>query len=1800
MPAIDDCADSWRDGRLFVALLHCYAPECMPEFFTATAETAFHRIQEAFGVPQLLDAALLAEHADEEAILAYLTEFILAVRARNEMPENKARRQDDIARWTHQDDSTDTPPLSSEGGSESGNMFTRTRTSTYTMQHLKFTVTGTSSGGVDAEEDVVVQLLDRIAQFHTRLHLITPTRSSYRASAAMRSTSSATPDLESCDETDSRWSSTMNENEDTHLLHPLHAADEDVRAYEQNFNAFQVSLHSFSLDEPIALYPLVDQAYQNLLKDVDLVDLQLAAFKRGFSFANLCRSVRSELEGVQLRMVKTTTTSDTDIQDMENHVQHAGNQVVELACTFDDLFSEDAVYATHLDSLATKTTQVRSWVDEVRIWFAEAERIREWITIRSARLEETTVPDPLKEGTETTRADVESLNVAHKELETEIETFNQQDMARLRAHVKALTGASRANKDLSPADPTVIEITLTTLTELDRLMFALRRKSKDLQVLTHRVTWEEEYGKAMGWLSDTDQQVHDFLTSSARWQAEEDDLHDGDQREQLLAKEKLKELVVQKLLMLEHKRSEFDQGQFTTTVDAFRDLDDAVDVDVPQYLEDRQSGCEQHFEDLLKRLAYLREIVEQRLKMMDFLYQAHLLRQDGHLLLDELAEAQATLHADDNDREMTARVQGMHERIVQLVTSTATRIPYPTTDLQVDKDENEIANQTTRDVVSRKRTDMILLGEELDHALEDLRNALLQARSAKQLSQDANRLCEWANDRLRVVRKTSGSDASSRDELIHLEREHETLRNKLQGKENETIDLLTQIEALLETAAERAIFKDALSEASQDLTEAFDSLRDALDEQARELHELRCKMEDGNSHMARVGQLQAFLAETRAALPVLKQTCGFMTGQSEEQDRQRYEMLQQNVARLTSAFSEQSKLLQALPAESPERLTLNKDWDQLGQELGQLATFADTVGEWYDRQRRLSKVENELLVGMNEAIAGLAKKGEWHAEDVAPLEAQLAQARDVLAQTDREIMGANRDDPLETANYSCARDRRASVADKLAACQDNLDALKQNAKSAVALSAFLEETDRLLAGIQDEKECIGQRMTQAGASSFAALEAPQIEGLYRMIMERATTSEQRHATFLAQMQRLARTPGLEPRVVAGAAQRIQASLDQLADTIALEKRQAAFVRKTQIHAKAGSDLQNWITHCDKAIAGLSPDICLTDEVELRNEMEKLEYKMAEMQPTLRAFQAMPPRILTGNLCELSIDGEQVKATIQAREDTIMQAWDALAQRLEQARQSILASRRNVAIARKVKEILTLIGHLKERGKAIKVAGVRPHGSTRTTASRNSHRSEEDDSDFDEEASVRQCALEAMPTEHTLMIARAGLDLLDRDIEQHLHTKQRDLDTLLQHGQRDIFKDQTSEIAAATQGLQSLIQRKRGAVAIAEELETFLTVAEEQEVLLSAVSEVVARAAPENARLVDGVPSRADLQALLIDLDTRYRYYQPKIGDLFDEAREVAQELTKDKRVAACVQAMEAKWAALQAQAEQRRADLLAMIGPLMMEPSPLARKSISKRASMPAFVQPQPSMSTPRPVATQTKRRPKSALAPRPPVMPATRRTGTFPRTTAKTAPPAAAAVVSRASSRTPETYKADPKNDLDVALGDIVNDSPYKIGVKMVPGEVGKYWFGREKPKLAYCRVLRSRMVMVRVGGGWVELSQFLRDHALIEEGKFVPHAHNGSIREGFLRTNGNTSPVTIRGGAGAGKPQRRTPTPQMRESCSTPTNNQKRMSFGHGIKDGDKFLVPVDGQGNQVEVKMRKAKSRETKFIMPGRTRA
>jgi len=72
--------------------------------------------------------------------------------------------------------------------------------------------------------------------------------------------------------------------------------------------------------------------------------------------------------------------------------------------------------------------------------------------------------------------------------------------------------------------------------------------------------------------------------------------------------------------------------------------------------------------------------------------------------------------------------------------------------------------------------------------------------------------------------------------------------------------------------------------------------------------------------------------------------------------------------------------------------------------------------------------------------------------------------------------------------------------------------------------------------------------------------------------------------------------------------------------------------------------------------------------------------------------------------------------------------------------------------------------------------------------------------------------------------------------------------------------------------------------------------------------------------------------------------------------------------------------------------------------------------------------------------------------------------------------------------YQANPARRVDVELGKIVNGLPIAVQVKAAENEWhdqhGSYWIN---DRLYFCRILRSKTCMVRVGGGWTRLETFL-----------------------------------------------------------------------------------------------------------------
>lgn len=116
----------------------------------------------------------------------------------------------------------------------------------------------------------------------------------------------------------------------------------------------------------------------------------------------------------------------------------------------------------------------------------------------------------------------------HDRIEKETEIFDSGELKKLRKFTKGmyLTFSSlptcqhvtaATQRHLSPEDTDLIELTLTTIYELDKLLHLLRDRSENLDLLGVRLSWEEHRTAAWGDLKKLLVDIETLLATRARW-----------------------------------------------------------------------------------------------------------------------------------------------------------------------------------------------------------------------------------------------------------------------------------------------------------------------------------------------------------------------------------------------------------------------------------------------------------------------------------------------------------------------------------------------------------------------------------------------------------------------------------------------------------------------------------------------------------------------------------------------------------------------------------------------------------------------------------------------------------------------------------------------------------------------------------------------------------------------------------------------------------------------------------------------------------------------------------------------------------------------------------------------------------------------------------------------------------------------------------------------------------------------------------------------------------------------------------
>ncbi|RUS20638.1 hypothetical protein BC937DRAFT_94730 [Endogone sp. FLAS-F59071] len=1009
--------------------------------------------------------------------------------------------------------------------------------------------------------------------------------------------------------------------------------------------------------------------------------------------------------------------------------------------------------------------------------------------------------------------------------------------------------------------------------------------------------------------------------------------------------------------------------------------------------------------------------------------------------------------------------------------------------------------------------------------------------------------------------------------------------------------------------------------------------------------------------------LESLIAETMITITDCKQANGLIKGNSADEDKQIYQALanafrtiELNVSDRKDQFDNLCSYYKFIKPQEVERIDeidelqkkLEADWQRLQLLFNAFKDFSEKMGRWYECHGTVYAVEDDLLVGVKERLDKLAATG-WNMSEpeIEELNTRITTGLEMLAdaRSTADTIQVLENEELEVKDRRFFNEHHDRATASVSALATSFEAGIQTSQKATAFANFRAEVDRMQTACHDQAETITNRLEDLHRSAYYSYEVEVIEKALRKLIGASAESDQEYQkltrAFNSQLKkeadRLVSTYGFNRDKVNEILKRVSTGLTGLEETLNGERRQTELVRKIFAHAKTANDIRNWMTGARVAVTNLPIDVYQVDEADQRAEVEDLEQKLAAFEPTVAAFREMASKIFRDDNTNKRVDGvaaPSARDAVEERAKRVMEDWESLKELLASARANIGQARRGVEVARKVKEIMMLLGDIKEHVNNIQLTPPEESSMEVTPTSPRMNA-----------ATIPQSLtqplsqpLSSMPSERDAVAAEADLGQLDREVEQHLQPKINDLDIMITNMEDEdgAFIRHRAEIAEAMTGLMTLMETKRFQIAEALRLGGFLTVADELDILMGALLEVVEKSSPHHARLIENTLSKADLQAMLIELDTRYKYYEPKIVEKIEETRQAASNLTDDWRVEERLGIVSEQWAELQALAAAKREEILRCIErlehpyfSLHSSFKPTTSTPRSRKISLPSAKAPARDTLSPPPggarggrttgasrggiktaaSASASRRRVSSK-----PALPASTSDGSNPDSSK---PRTRASHTPRRPSRTPAApnhYVADPKNDLDILLGRIVNEMPHKVTVKMVPGEVGKYWFGDVDPKLAYCRILRGGMVMVRVGGGWEELSKFLMEHGAIE-GKFSPTpkmrarsdgeddtgsiaSDGSSYQEAFLTMRANsTSPSPSRGFSPIGS-SRSTPrsslTPKSPGLRPASPNLLSPQPTYQGKKEGDKFSF-LDGTGHSVLVRMKKAGDNAVSPVVP-----
>ncbi|KAI8332702.1 hypothetical protein BC941DRAFT_128836 [Chlamydoabsidia padenii] len=713
-------------------------------------------------------------------------------------------------------------------------------------------------------------------------------------------------------------SHTINDDGIMEPLHPLDNIDDNtIDLYSQTVSRAR-SLWENCLSEN---KDSAQDTHQQLEKSMDAMNQAYDLFNLGVSFSTISQAIQTELQVVETMMNNTDATMTTDsIQQLESRMSMVQSSLSGMEEEFGILLKQDR-YSNHLNQVHERYKLVCAWVDQVRIWMIEADRIRGrigyWIDLIRER---NSLVDDLQlnalavvDLVALDNLDVMALYNEHEQLKREVDRFEADDMKRLRAHVKQRTTDQDLQKDdLTPADTSTIEITLITLNMLHLLLQLMTDRGFWIDCLVHRLKWEHLFAKAVEWVFAKDNELDEFFRDQALWCEQNDDGFDSSITTGMVqatgssttaaatsGKETAEE-IIGILMRLEQDIAAFDRESFTDVLEAYQEMErlvtDSGDDTLPNFLEQRQTGFEAAFEDLMKRCGLGRKAVEQHLVMMDITAQFKNIKNNGELLRrrllagndgfgdngidgkmglinngDNAGDGLDGIDDNYNGNPIDTSVRNFKETSADFLSHAKTRVPYPDVPMMLtamgaqDSQNIGTTNDAIRSALHTYGMSLALIADGLDQLLAERQHMHSLQRRVKHACEQLVRFADWMTDKRRMIDKSdfdlydNDNDqdefaaftfrfVQDKDEqLVRLEKERDGIASRTQQMECDELAKLLDAVNVLESDidAANAVFVDrhSLVNALQSLEDARNDLNSTLLDRAHKLDVLKKHLE---------------------------------------------------------------------------------------------------------------------------------------------------------------------------------------------------------------------------------------------------------------------------------------------------------------------------------------------------------------------------------------------------------------------------------------------------------------------------------------------------------------------------------------------------------------------------------------------------------------------------------------------------------------------------------------------------------------------------------------------------------------------------------------------------------------------------------------------------------------------------------------------------------------------------------------------------------------------------------------------